>query len=77
MYQQTCVYDFLNSDIDPLYQKIQSLNEGEEVIITPFVVQYTEFGIYEITSEDIHEPYKTLDDCYKALNHFMFLKEDD
>ena len=76
MIQQTCLFDFLNIETDPVYQKIQFLNKGDQVVITPFIVQYTEFGIYEISSNDIHEPFNNLNDCYKALNHFIFQKEE-
>ncbi|WP_121639518.1 hypothetical protein [Virgibacillus sp. Bac330] len=65
--QQVHLYEYLGAYTDPLYQKIERLQVGESLQCGEVCITYTKFNLYELTSEEIHECYSTLDKCYERV----------
>lgn len=68
---QTCLYDFLDKQTDPLYISVSKLNKGEKLTIDRFDIYFSVFGYYEIACTNTHTLYKTIDDCYDALKKLI------
>ena len=66
--EQVSFYDFFPKQNDPLYLTLEKLTTGDSVQLGEFTVTLNKFGIYEITSEQIHEAKDSLDACYQHLN---------
>lgn len=66
MVEQTNLYDFLDLRDDPVFNQIESLNDGEEIQIDSFYIRKTE-KFYEVENEEIHEGFKTIRKCYSFI----------
>lgn len=64
---QTMIYDFLGLDTDPLWNKLKSLEKGQRIIFEMFSVSLNSSGIYEVSSEESHDGFSNIKDCYKCL----------
>jgi len=66
-YMQLNVYDYLGKEHDPLYQKIDRLDQEQSVEIDSSIVYHSKFGLYEISSPSFHNAYTSKVDCYKKI----------
>lgn len=64
---QNTIYDYLGNDNDPLYQKIRQLNKGDVVALDDAEVSLNIHGIYEVSTEEYHEPFSDLNSCYEFV----------
>lgn len=70
---QINIYNYLGLSSDPVYADISKLKRGQS-IETPdsLKVTLTKFGFYEIATENIHEGYKSLDECYQRIQELIY-----
>ncbi|WP_078553515.1 hypothetical protein [Bacillus alkalicellulosilyticus] len=45
---------------DPLVEKLKTIKTNETAVIGPFTVLRNEVGLYEVTTEEIHECARTV-----------------
>jgi len=64
---QNTIYDYLGNDNDPVYQKIRQLNKGDVVALDDAEVSLNIHGIYEVSTEEYHEPFSDLNSCYRFV----------
>lgn len=65
--EQIMIYDYLGSNIDPVYKKLSELKNGESFFMDGLNVTHNEFGLYEIATEDTHECYGDMTECYDGV----------
>lgn len=69
---QLTFYDFLYSDVDPVWQKIESLQKDEKVYIGNGIYVYKNvFNLYEIVTDDMHEPFRNKRSCYEKVTQII------
>jgi len=68
---QTTLYEFLEPNEDPVFNKIEKLREGEEIQIDSFSVRRTD-KFYEVENDEFHEPFRTLDNCYNFISSNLY-----
>jgi len=64
---QLSIYDFLEKEGDPLFQKINSLRYGEKIMVHGLEIYLNESNFYEVLSPTIHEGFKTPSRCYSWI----------
>lgn len=73
---QTCIFDFLGKETDELYVQLsQVTKQSTETSIMGFSIRHTEHGFIEVSSDDIHECFTNIDDCYRYLLDLQFEME--
>lgn len=65
--EQTMIYDYLGKTDDPLYNRLSALEKGQKIILNNAEIILNTFGLFEIESEEIHEGFSNLLDCYNHL----------
>lgn len=65
--EQLNIFNELGFIEDPIYLKLLVMNELDEINIEGIVVFKNILGMYEISSDELHEGFKDLDNCYKKL----------
>lgn len=68
--QQTCIYDYLNIDEDPLFQLISDLKKDEIVTLGKIEVYYNLHGLYEVVTPESHESSVSVQKCYELVKDF-------
>lgn len=68
---QLDLYDYFGKEKDPLYMLLNTLNKNSTITINEFEVTLNQYGIYEISNQDIHESRSTLDGCYKFISNYV------
>ncbi|MFD1707692.1 MULTISPECIES: hypothetical protein [Siminovitchia] len=66
--EQTCLYDYLDKQDDPLYRKILLLKKGEDFYVDIYKISLNLFGLYEVTCHESHIAFSSRDECYRFLN---------
>lgn len=69
--EQTHVYEYLGKEYDPLYKEIQSLQINQSVNVQGMMITRTEFGMYKVESELIHEGFTSLESIYKRMSEIL------
>ncbi|MEN2465938.1 hypothetical protein [Ornithinibacillus sp. JPR2-1] len=64
---QTMIYDYLGLDADPFYLKLKQLKKGNQIKLGSLIVHLNNLGIYEVSSNDIHEGFKNITECYQFV----------
>lgn len=64
---QTMIYDYLGLDTDPLYLTLKNLKSGKEINFGNYIIVLNKSGIYEIISDDFHDGFNNIENCYKYL----------
>lgn len=65
---QACIYDYLDNDTDPILVKIKSLDPGHEACIgSGITVGRNAFNMYEIKTNETHDPARNIQLCYKKV----------
>ncbi|RNC98255.1 hypothetical protein [Lysinibacillus halotolerans] len=67
MLLQMNLYEVLGLEDDPVYRKINSLKENDEVKIESFNIRKTD-KFYEVENEELHEGFKTKEKCYSFIS---------
>lgn len=65
--EQLNIFNELGFFEDPIYMKLSLMNVQEEINIEGIVVFKNNLGLYEISSDQLHEGFKDLDCCYKKI----------
>ncbi len=68
---QLSIYDELGFGEDPIFCLLLDLSEDTTVLIGSYTIGKNALGWYEISSCDIHECSKTIENCYKKLNYYL------
>lgn len=66
--QQVMIYEYLGRDDDPVYKKISNLNKGETIVLDEMNLSLNSFGLYEISTENEHECFSDMMECYQFIN---------
>ena len=67
-YVQTSLFDFASYTQDHIYLQLQQLEENDELDLQEFKVKRTD-KFYEVEkSDEYHEGFKALMDCYRFIN---------
>lgn len=69
--KQLNLFDFLGFENDPVFLLIQGIEKDEELTIDKFNVKLTKFGLYEVSSESIHENFCSAKACYNYIYQFV------
>lgn len=65
---QACIYDYLSTDVDPVFTKIKGLEPGQEVSLgSGITVIRNTFHMYEIETDDVHDPARSVQNCYEKV----------
>lgn len=65
---QACIYDYLDTDVDPLLHKIENLKTNEDQNLgSGIIVTKNTFNIYEIATDELHESFKSVRACYEYV----------
>lgn len=64
---QTGIYEYLGVDEDPIYQSISKLDKGQKVLLGSICVTLNIFGLYEVETEESHDSFATLENCYQSI----------
>jgi len=64
---QNTIYDYLGNDNDPVYQKITQLNRGESAALEDAQVSLNIHGLYEVSTDESHEPFSDVGSCYRFV----------
>lgn len=65
---QACIYDYLSTDVDPVFMKIKWLEPGQEVSLgSGITIVRNTFNMYEIKTVDVHDPARSVQDCYEKV----------
>lgn len=68
---QLTVYDFLYSDVDPVWQKIEVCKKTKRHISEMVFMCIKMYLIYmKFVVEDMHEPFKTKRSCYEKVTQY-------
>jgi hypothetical protein len=65
--EQIMIYDYLGSNDDPVYEKLSKLKNGESFVMDGLNVSHNEFGLYEIATENTHDCYGNMTECYDSV----------
>lgn len=65
--EQTMIYDYLGRSDDPLFERLSKLEKGQRVILNNAEIVMNIFGLYEIETDEIHEGFSNISDCYNYL----------
>ena len=67
-YEQTSLFNFSFCNDDLIYSQLSSLEENEEIDLHEVKIKRTE-KFYEVEkSNEFHEGFKTVMDCYRFIN---------
>lgn len=67
-YEQTSLFNFGFCNEDPIYLKLSSLEENDELDLHEIKIKRTE-KFYEVEkSNEFHEGFRTMMDCYRFIN---------
>ncbi|MGP4074105.1 hypothetical protein ACTWQB_16490 [Piscibacillus sp. B03] len=69
--EQLSLYDFIQKEEDPLYQKLSSVTESTSMTVEAYHISINEAKFYEITSDDEHVAASDLEDCYNKLTSLL------
>lgn len=61
---QMNIFNYFGAETDPIHQKISSLEQGDSVYLGHYEITLNHQGIYEISSEGIHEGFGSVEKCY-------------
>ncbi|TCT23370.1 hypothetical protein EDD68_10784 [Melghiribacillus thermohalophilus] len=75
--EQTTIYEFYGLESDPVYQKINNLQPGEELYIEEVIVRKNTNSLFEIETEDLHEPATGEEACYWKLMSILNAMETE
>ena len=64
---QNTIYDYLGNESDPIYQKITQLSKGESVLLEDAEISLNINGLYEVSTDEYHEPFSDLNSCYRFV----------
>jgi hypothetical protein len=73
--EQVSIYKIFGIDADPLFQRIQQLNPGENIFLEQAVIIKNTFGLFEILTEDEHEPASNPYSCYEKVTTILKLNQ--
>lgn len=73
------IFDYFESETDPLYQMLEKLEIDQPVQFGPYHVVLNSNQIYEIWNDEVHEGKGTLEKCYRFIsdninNDISFIK---
>lgn len=65
---QMNLYDYLHKENDPLYKGLAELKAGKTVTISDIEVTLNVFGVYEVSHDQVHDAFSSIEECYRFLN---------
>lgn len=65
--EQTYIYEYLGVESDPVFQAIYKLKKDQSIILGLIQVSLNKFGLYEVMTDESHECFRVLDDCYRHI----------
>lgn len=68
---QNTIYDYLGNENDPVYQKILQLDKGDSVALEDAEVSLNMHGLYEVSTEEYHEPFSDAGSCYRFVCNLL------
>lgn len=68
---QLCIYDYLGLESDPIYQTIYMLKKGQESSVSNIKILFNQYGLYEVSTDVIHEGFTCPEDCYERLQELI------
>lgn len=74
--EQISFYDYLDKKDDPLFRELLTLEETRTLKVLHYVLIKNVFGLYELSSEEEHVVFSSLDELYfhlvKTINYIQF-----
>lgn len=66
------IYEIIGMEFDPVYQAIDNMEIGEERVFHNIAIRRLDSVFkYQLESEDYENCYKSLGECYFALNNLL------
>lgn len=65
--EQVAIFEYCGIEDDPLFQKLLALDPGEELYIHEVIIRRNTENLFEIETEDLHEPAAGAEKCYRKL----------
>lgn len=65
--EQTMIYDYLGRSDDPLFLDLSKLEKGQRINLNNTDIMMNIFGLFEIETDEIHECFSNISDCYNYL----------
>lgn len=69
-FNQISIYNVLGYNIDPVYCKINDLQENEEIEIEQLKIRKTS-RFYEVENDNFHKCFSDIKTCYNFIDEFI------
>jgi len=68
---QLSIFNELGFLEDPIYRKLNELSVDHVIMIDEITITKNSNGLYELSSDDVHEGFKTLESCYENIMRIL------
>lgn len=67
-HEQINIYDCLGFESDPLFSSLDNVKQGDSLEVAGYVFTRNNFGLYELSSDNEHMVFSSLNKLYEHLN---------